>query len=449
MSDPNNLPYRALIEVGPEKLDLFVTAIYDQNRNYIGPMVTWEIITRKLKTETQIAQVMSMMEQAPINVMFSDLSHTIQYMNPASTKTLRTLEAYMPIKADQMIGKSVDIFHKNPERQRKILSDPRNLPHHAEIQLGPEVLDLLVSPIYDQNKNYLGAMVTWSVITEKLKTDQREKEATENMRKVLDEVANSSHTLAGAAEELTAISQQMAGNARETSAQAGVVSTASDQVSQNIHIVATGTEEMSASIREISQNANQAAKVTATAVKMAQDTNTTIDKLGESSAEIGQVVKVITGIAEQTNLLALNATIEAARAGEAGKGFAVVANEVKELAKETAKATNDISQKIQTIQTDTKGAVEAIGQIANVITQINDIANTIASAVEEQTATTNEMTRNVSDAARSGAEIAQNIAGVSRAANSTTQGATDTQKAAAELSKMANDLQKIISQFKA
>ena len=187
--------------------------------------------------------------------------------------------------------------------------------------------------------------------------------------------------------------------------------------------------------------------MTAVAVKDANKTNETIKHLGESSNQIGEVVKVITSIAQQTNLLALNATIEAARAGEAGKGFAVVANEVKELAKETAKATEDISQKIEAIQTDTRGAVTAIGQISAIIGQINDIQNTIASAVEEQTATTNEISRNVAEAAKGSSEIAQNITGVAEAARHTSSGAADTQKAAGELTRMAAGLQGLVSKF--
>jgi len=183
-------------------------------------------------------------------------------------------------------------------------------------------------------------------------------------------------------------------------------------------------------------------------VKVAETTNSIVGKLGESSADIGKVVKVITSIAQQTNLLALNATIEAARAGEAGKGFAVVANEVKELAKETAKATEDISQKIEAIQGDTKGAVEAIAEITTVINQLNDISGTIASAVEEQTATTNEIGRNVTEAAQGSGEIAQNITGVAAAAESTSSGATDTQKAASELARMASELQQLVGQFR-
>jgi len=163
--------------------------------------------------------------------------------------------------------------------------------------------------------------------------------------------------------------------------------------------------------------------------------------------EIGKVIKVITSIAQQTNLLALNATIEAARAGEAGKGFAVVANEVKELAKETAKATEEIGQKIEAIQSDTKGAVRAIGEISGIINQINDISNNIASAVEEQTVTTNEIGRNVGEAAKGTSEIAKNIGGVAVAAQNTTRGAADMQKAAQSLSGMAAQLQGLVAKF--
>jgi methyl-accepting chemotaxis protein len=205
---------------------------------------------------------------------------------------------------------------------------------------------------------------------------------------------------------------------------------------------------MLASIREISKSANEAARVARHAVAVANSTNQTITKLGDSSLQIGKVIKVITSIAQQTNLLALNATIEAARAGEAGKGFAVVANEVKELAKATAMATEEIGHRIEAIQGDSKAAVAAIGEIGTIINQINDVSNTIASAVEEQTATTNEIGRNVSEAARGTTEIARNIVGVATAAQNTTSGAVGTQKAATALHEMASSLQKLMAQFK-
>lgn len=407
-------------------------------------------VTEMSKSREEAARVSSMMEQAPINVMFAGLDLKITYANAATKKTLKSIEHLLPIKAEQLLGQSIDIFHKRPEQQRKLLADPRNLPHRAVIELGQESLDLLVSPIFDQNHTYLGAMVTWEVITARLKTEQgikdsaaRDQQKAEEMARIMDQVNASASTLGSSAEELTAVSTQMASNAEETAAQANVVSAASEQVSKNVQTVSTGVEEMNAAIREIAKNASDSARVAQQAVTTAATANTTISKLGDSSAEIGKVIKVITSIAEQTNLLALNATIEAARAGEAGKGFAVVANEVKELAKETAKATEDISRKIEAIQGDTRGAVDSIRKIGEVIAQINDISNTIASAVEEQTATATEMSRNVSEAAKGTAEIAQNITSVAQAAQNTTQGATNCQQAASELARMAAELQQL------
>ncbi len=272
--------------------------------------------------------------------------------------------------------------------------------------------------------------------------------AEKSLKETLAAVSENAQALASASEELTAVSQQMSANSEETSAQSNVVAGAAEEVSKNVATVATSAEEMSASVKEIAKNANDAARVATEAVGVASNTNTTVAKLGESSVEIGKVIKVITSIAQQTNLLALNATIEAARAGEAGKGFAVVANEVKELAKQTASATEDISQKIEAIQTDTKGAVTAIDQISKIIGQINDISNTIASAVEEQSATTNEIARNASEAAKGSTEISKNIANVSLAARNTTEGASSTFSAASELSKLALGLKTIVEKAK-
>jgi methyl-accepting chemotaxis protein len=500
LRSPAALPHQAEFAFGGVTLQTNINGVFGLNGEVLGYIVNWEDVTRRRQVEAEQARLTSMLENAPTNVMLADRDFKIIYINPASLATLRKLERHLPVRADNVLGSSIDIFHKNPAYQRKILADDKNLPVRAQIHIGPEIADLLVTATYDQNKTYLGPMVTWELVTEKLETERKVQEAAErekqqadelrrkvdsildvvnsaargdltrdipvkgedaigqlgeglakfftNLRSNISSVGQMAQTLASASRELTAVSQQMASNAEETAAQANVASAAAEQVSTNVTTVSTAAEEMGASIKEIAKNATEAAKVATSAVKVAETTNTTVAKLGESSVEIGNVIKVITSIAQQTNLLALNATIEAARAGEAGKGFAVVANEVKELAKQTAKATEDISRKIEAIQTDTKGAVAAIEQIGKIINQINDIQNTIASAVEEQTATTGEIGRNVAEAARGSSEIAQNVTGVAQAARSTTEGASDTKQSADELATLALELQRLVGQFK-
>lgn len=495
-----SLPHQAEFGFGEVTLQTSINGIYGPDREVLGYVVSWEDVSARKRMAAEQSRLLSMLENSPTNVMLAGRDLKITYVNPASLALLRKLERHLPVKADNVLGSSIDIFHKEPSYQRKILGDPKNLPVRANINIGPEVADLLVTAIFDQDKNYIGPMVTWELITEKLEAERKIKDANDrerhqaeelrvkvesildvvnaasrgdltrdmtvkgtdsigqmaeglgrffaNLRGNVAKIAQTAQALASASQELTAVSQQMTNNAEETAGQANVASAAAEQVSSNVTTVSTAAEEMGASIKEIAKSANEAARVATSAVKVAEKTNATVAKLGESSAEIGNVIKVITSIAQQTNLLALNATIEAARAGEAGKGFAVVANEVKELAKQTARATEDISRKIEAIQGDTKGAVEAIAQIGKIINQINDIQNTIASAVEEQTATTGEISRNVAEAAKGSSEIAQNISGVAQAARSTTEGAGNTKSSADELSHMAVELQKLVGQFK-
>ena len=261
-------------------------------------------------------------------------------------------------------------------------------------------------------------------------------------------IIDNTHALASSSEELTSVSQQMSAAAEETTAQANLVSAAAEQVSGNARMVSGSIDNLVTSIHEIARNAQDAAAVARRAVEMAGTTSATMDALGRSSGEIGAVVKVITSIAEQTNLLALNATIEAARAGEAGKGFAVVANEVKELARETAKATEDIGARIESMQADTTRAVSAIAEIGSVIGRIDELQTRIAAAVEEQSATTGEISRNIAEATTGSSEIAENIVQVAQAAQSTAEGASNTQVLSQELARMAQGLQRLVDEYR-
>jgi methyl-accepting chemotaxis protein len=265
---------------------------------------------------------------------------------------------------------------------------------------------------------------------------------------VIQLIADTAMRVASASDELFAAREQITANSEDTSAQANIVSQTAQRVSQHLQTLSTGAEEMASTIQNISTHAHDAARIAGDAVRSARAANATVAKLGNSSAEIGEVIKVITTIAQQTNLLALNATIEAARAGQAGKGFAVVANEVKELAKQTATSTEDIGKRIAAIQSDTSSAVEAIATINAVINQINDISGTIAAAVEEQSATTNEMKRNVSEAATGADEISSSIGGVARVAEGTSFRAQESQRAAQELAEVAKLLGQLMGQFK-
>ncbi|MGB0454193.1 MAG: methyl-accepting chemotaxis protein [Bacteriovoracaceae bacterium] len=410
--------------------DIWIQALYSPITDTSGNVVKVVKIANDITQMKINSQMKQMIDLAPVNVMLATTEGKITYMNDKTKTTLRTLEHLLPDKVDNLIGQSIDIFHKNPSHQQKIIGDPMNLPMRSLISLGKEKLDLVVSAVRDTDGSYIGPMVTWDVVTAK--------------EQLVKDLTSSSEDLAASGEQLLTLANTMTANAEETSAQSNTASAASEEITGGIQSVAASMEEMSASIKEITKSTNESSKRSNEAMKLAEDANKIMQALGDSSTDIGNVIKVITSIAQQTNLLALNATIEAARAGEAGKGFAVVANEVKELAKQTATATEDISQRIEAIQEDSQSAVSAIETINGSINELNAIASNIASSVEEQAATTGEVSRIVQESAQGVKQITDNIGQVTVAATETGKGSHQTKESAQNLNEIARKLKGLV-----
>lgn len=499
LADPARLPYEHKVKLDGTVYKCVVTALQDGTGAPAGFASAWEDQTKRHRIEIELGRVMSMIESCPTHIICADPDLTIQYVNPAGRRSLQALSQVLPIKDGEVTGKSLAAFFDPPADVGRKLQDPGNLPYRARVCFEGETLEFLVTATYDHQQNYIGPMLTWEVLTARLAADRtiqetrdrEQREAAElrarvdtilaavhaaasgnlthdipvlgsdaigqlgvelgrffrDLRQSIGKIAGHADTLAAASEELSAVNKSVTVSAGNTSAEARVVSAATDEVTRNIQTAAIGTEEMGASIHEISRNAADAARVAGEAVQLAERTNGMMSQLDSSSQQIGKVLKLITSIAQQTNLLALNATIEAARAGEAGKGFAVVAKEVKDLAKETAHATEEIGQRIETIQSDTARALGAIREIGAIITRIHEIQTVIAGAVEEQTATTNEMARNIADAARGSGEISQTIATVARDAEATSESTNSSEKATGELAAMAADLRRLVNRF--
>ncbi len=398
---------------------------------------------QKLKADADTNRLTQMVDNMPVNVMMADPEEfKINYINRTSVETLKTLEHLLPVKADDMLGQCIDIFHKNPSHQRGILGDPKNLPHQARIKVGNKTLDLLVTAIMDKTGKYIGPMLSWSVITNIV-------QMTDNFERHVKGVVQ---TFSSSSTELQASAQEMTKTAELTSQQSSSVASAAEQATTNVQTVASAAEELSSSIAEISSQVSKSSEIAQNAVSEADRTNTTVEGLAEAAQKIGDVVSLINDIAGQTNLLALNATIEAARAGGAGKGFAVVASEVKNLANQTAKATEEIGNQIGAIQGAAGEAVIAIKGIGGTIREINEIASSIASAVEEQGAATSEISRNVQEAATGTQEVTGTIAQVATAANETGQSAGQVLEASGELSKqselLGNEVDKFLKEMK-
>ena len=357
-----------------------------------------------------------MLEQLPAAVMSADPRNDfrITYMNAETQRLLGRIAHLLPCPPAELVGQSIDIFHKRPEHQRAILSDPARLPHTARIRLGDEVMELRISAIRDAAGAYTGTMLNWMLATEKARlADTFERE----VGAVVDAVA-------AGAERLQATARDLSAAAETSGREAATVAEAGGRAHGDVQSVAAAAEQMAASVTEIARQVGEAAEVASRAVAEARATDTTVQGLSEAASRIGEVVRLIGDIAGQTNLLALNATIEAARAGEAGKGFAVVASEVKTLAAQTAKATEEIAAQIGQMQQATGQAVAAIRGIGTTVERTSEIATAIAAAVEEQGSATREIARSAAQVAEATQTVAGRIAGVRGAAEATGGSAT-------------------------
>lgn len=379
-------------------------------------------------------ELRQMVEEMPTAIMTADVEDfKITYVNKEGGRLIKHFEHLFSIRAEDVVGSSIDLFHKEPEKQRHLIANPNNLPYRSVVSFGDDKVDLQISAIRNKAGEYIGPMMSWAIVTDQISLATSVKDVVE--------------VVASAATEMESTAQSMSATAEETSRQATAASAGVEQASNNVQTVASASEELSSSITEVSRQVSDSANIARDAVQEAGKANAQVEGLVSAAQKIGEVVSLISAIAEQTNLLALNATIEAARAGEAGKGFAVVAAEVKNLANQTAKATEEISAQIAEIQGATGDAAAAIRGIAETITRVDEIAASIASAVEQQGAATQEIARNAQQASQGATEVASNVTGVTQAATETGAASTQVLEAAKGLASHASNLSEQVEKF--
>ena len=402
--NPSKLPLRTSTTIGNEILDLLIAPVKNKSGIVDELLITWHVVTEQRATRATAAKLTAMVEHMPANILFCDPNtSTINYQNTACKSHLNLIQDCLPFKIDNLIGTDASVFDNDPSALRKLLSNPRNLPATRISPNGKQTLKLHLSAITDENGLYVGNMIT-----------------IENMTKqsaIVERIRAMAETVSVASGQMEQSAKHMSSTVKEVHNYAASASNSITQASGNAQTVAAAADQLTMSISDISSQVKQSTDMSRNAVTQAEHTNETVAKLSESSARIGDVVKMINDIAGQTNLLALNATIEAARAGEAGKGFAVVASEVKNLANQTANATEEITKQITEMQNSTKDAVDAIDQIKSTISDLSEVAATISDSMEEQGAATSDIAQNIANVSRDSSNVSDHISNMMQSSN--------------------------------
>ncbi len=427
LNNKDNLPHSAIIRLGPEFLELQIIDVPGGFGGKDSLMLTWSVVTER-------ERLSRMANKMPMNLMMCDPdTFDIIYVNDTSRETLKQVEHLLPIKVEEVLGANIDIFHKDPQRVRSILSDPSNLPHRGKIKLGDETLQLDVAAIIDDKGDYIGPMVAWQVITTQVK--------------VAESALEVAATVASASTELSQNSQSMSEMVNTANEKSTAASASSEETSTNVQTVASAAEQMNASIQEIAGNMSKSKDAVEQVLEKARSIDQSAESLDEATRAMGNILEFIQDIAEQINLLALNATIESARAGEAGKGFAVVASEVKDLASQTSNATSEIGVKIAQMQEVSHGVVAELNTIQTSIEEVSGYVTSVASAIEQQTAVTRDISSNMQTASDGVMDVSKNVSGIAEATARADEASKQVQDAARLLSGQAERLNKDVGEL--